>query len=166
MKRSSEAALQLIAELESDFAFIRESEARNLAMVERLARTGSPDEFDFAAHGYTLHNLYNSFEAYFLRIAKFFENNLGDTGWHRDLLERMTLDIEGLRVQLFPRAFAHRLEELLKFRHRFRNIYKNTLDPRKMDAVQEAANHIADDFAVYHERYIAFLRALAEELRD
>ena len=52
----------------------------------------------------------------------------------------MTLDIEGLRIRLFPREFSFRLEELLRFRHRFRNIYKSTLDPRKMVAVQDAAD--------------------------
>jgi len=52
----------------------------------------------------------------------------------------MTLDIEGLRIRLFPRKFSFRLEELLRFRHRFRNIYKSTLDPRKMVVVQDAAD--------------------------
>lgn len=166
MKRSRDAVLQLVAELDNDYTFIQESAARNIAMVERLSRTETPDEFDHAAHGYTLHNLYNAFEAYFLRVAKFFENNLDETGWHRDLLERMTLNIEGVRVQLFPREFAQRLEELLKFRHRFRNIYKSTLDPRKMIPVQEAADNIATDFVAYHDRYREFLHALAEELRE
>ena len=166
MKRSSEAVLQLIAELENDYSYIHESSIRNGAMVARLARTDAPDEFDHAAHGYTLHNLYNAFEAYFVRIAKFFENDIGESGWHRHLLERMTLDIEGLRIALFPREFAFRLEELLRFRHLFRNIYKSTLDPRKMAPVQDSANDIATDFTAHHTRFVTFLRALAAELRE
>ena len=58
------------------------------------------------------------------------------------------------------------MEELLRFRHRFRNIYKSTLDPKKMAPVQDAADGIAADFAAYHQQFIDFLRALAAELQE
>ena len=46
---------------------------------------------------YHLHNLYSAFESIFQRIAQVFENQINDeSGWHAELLHRMTLDIEGI----------------------------------------------------------------------
>ena len=47
MKRSSEGILQLIAELQNDFVYILENAERNAAMVARIKRNTSPDEFDW-----------------------------------------------------------------------------------------------------------------------
>ena len=58
-------------------------------MTERIKKSGTKDEFQFAAFGYTIHNLYNAFESYFFRIAKFFENEIYQHEWHSSLVERM-----------------------------------------------------------------------------
>ena len=69
---AQEQIRQLQAELEADFQFIRENARKNREMTGRIDRNPASDEYDYAALGYTLHNLYNAFEAYFLRVAKFF----------------------------------------------------------------------------------------------
>jgi hypothetical protein len=40
-----------------------------------------------------LTNYYTCIETLFLRISKFFENNLDKEQWHRSLLEKMTLEM-------------------------------------------------------------------------
>lgn len=67
---------------------------RSLQRVFGFGST-SADEYDFAALGYTIQNLYNAFESYFLRIAKFFENKLDEREWHKSLVHRMTLSVDG-----------------------------------------------------------------------
>ena len=53
---------------------------------------------------YYLHNLYTAFESIFQRIARLFGNGLSDqSGWHADLLRRMSLDIEGVRPRVISR---------------------------------------------------------------
>ena len=47
----------------------------------------------------------------------------------------MPLDIEGIRPALIDMPMSLRIEELLKFRHVFRNIYKSPLLPAKVDFV-------------------------------
>ena len=42
---------------------------------------------------YRLHSLYIAFENIFRNIAASFENHLDQAGWHRQLLQRMRLDL-------------------------------------------------------------------------
>lgn len=125
----------LIAELKQDYDFIVLNGKKNATMSGRIAVGNDHDEFAYAALGYTLHNLYNAFEGYFFRIAKFFENNISDLTWHKGLLERMTLDIDGVRPALFGLDFA-----------------------------DQAARNLAQDFLPYHERFLSFLQGLVAEL--
>jgi hypothetical protein len=80
---------QLRSELHQDLHFIHINYQKNREMTERIKKSGTKDEFQFAAFGYTIHNLYNAFESYFFRIAKFFENEIYQHEWHSSLVERM-----------------------------------------------------------------------------
>jgi hypothetical protein len=164
--KNSDTIEQLRAELRQDLEFIHLNHAKNREMTRRINETSSDDEYDFAALGYTIHNLYNSLESYFLRVAKFFENNLDEREWHRSLVRRMTLTIEGVRPALFDTDFAARVEELMRFRHLFRNLYKTPLVPQKVLFANDYAATICDAFSAYHDRFDAFLAQLSDELRE
>lgn len=69
-----------------------------------------------------LENYYTCLETIFLRISQFFENNLRAERWYSDLLERMTVNIEGVRRAVVSPDNYPKLLELLKFRH-FRRYY-------------------------------------------
>ena len=69
-----------------------------------------------------LENYYKCLETIFFRISQFFENNLIKDQWHRDLLEKMTLEIEGVRIAAVSEENYTKLIEILKFRH-FRRYY-------------------------------------------
>lgn len=117
------------------------------------------------ALGGALHNLYNAFEGYFMRVAKFFENDIDKQSWHRDLLDRMALEIPGVRPALITeREVVERIDELRRFRHVFRNLYKTRLHPAKVKIVLDAARGLSADFTGMHEGFIAWLEKLAEEI--
>lgn len=162
--KSSDAVRQLRAELMQDYDFIVLNAQKNATMSARIAISQDRDEFAYAALGYTLHNLYNAFEGYFFRVAKFFENNVTDLTWHKALLERMTLHIEGIRPALLDQTISLRIEELLKFRHVYRNIYKSPLVPAKVEFANQAAVNLAADFKAHHELFLGFLQNLIKEL--
>lgn len=162
--KNSDAVRQLKSELMQDYDFIHLNGEKNTVMTERVSISGEQDEYLYAALGYTLHNLYNAFEGYFFRVAKFFENNVSDSMWHKALLERMTLHIEGVRPALIDWPISLRIEELMKFRHVFRNIYKSPLVPAKVDFANQAAQGLVADFKMYHQRFMDFLQTLIEEL--
>lgn len=164
--RNADAIEQLRAELRQDMGFIAKNYEKNREMTRRIAESPNADEFEYAALGYTIHNLYTAFESYCLRIAKFFENNLDEREWHRSLVYRMTLTIDGVRPALFDTDFAARVDELMRFRHLFRNLYKTPLVSRKVLFANDYAEHLSEDLAPVHERFDRFLQDLKAAVEE
>ncbi len=162
MKNRNRIAL-LIQELESDFSYIGDGAGLLNRAIQRVETSHWSDELDLMVLGGCLHGLYNAFEAYFLRVAKFFENNVDQETWHRDLLDRMTLELPDIRPALLTDPdVAERIDELRKFRHLFRNLYRTRLKAPKLRIVYEAALDIVDDFLPMHRAFCSWLRSLAE----
>ena len=157
--------LLLISELSIDFTYLQESSALLDKARQRCEAAGFSDELDLMVLGACLHGLYNAFEAYFLRVAKFFENNVNETVWHRDLLDRMSLEISGIRPALIvDRGIADRIDELRRFRHLFRNLYKTRLHPGKLRIVDTGAGNLVVDFTAAHVNFLSWLHDLANNL--
>jgi hypothetical protein len=76
-----------------------------------------------------MHDIYNALENSFRQISLSFENHEhGQKGWHRELLNKMFLDIRSLRPAVLPEQVRSVLGELLGFRHVFRHAYELKLD--------------------------------------
>ena len=164
MKNQS-AVLLLISELDADYSYIEEATALVDRARQRLDLSGNNDELDLMVLGACLHGLYNAIEAYFLRIAKFFENSIDEAAWHRDLLDRMRLEVPGIRPALITDDnLAERIDELRRFRHLFRNLYKTRLHPAKLRIVDDCARNFALDFFPAHTAFLSWLRDLAENM--
>jgi hypothetical protein len=86
--------------------------------------------------GYSLHNIFNALENCFEQISMSFENHVRDRArWHRELLEKMFLDIPTLRPAVLPEQLRSILGELLGFRHLFRHAYELKIDEAKTVAL-------------------------------
>ena len=151
----------LIAELHGDAEVLSGLAETNLKADGRI-RHGATDELDWAALGYTIHNIYNALESYFLRVSRFFENDLPPSACHRELVERMTIEIEGLRPRLLDRSLAQHIHELRAFRQVFRNIYGTRLDPQRIRIVQNRVPSTLSAFHGAHARFTTELRAVEE----
>ena len=98
MRIDAKSALTLAALIRSDLASIDRIESHvsqfnlnNLSFAE------------LTSLGYSLHNIYNAFENCFKQISQSFENHVHDSSrWHRELLEKMFLDIKHLRPAVLP----------------------------------------------------------------
>lgn len=89
---------------------------------------------------YQLHNLYCGFEDLFKIVANFFENRIEERAkYHRELLWRMKIPIEGVRPAVLSEESFRRLDALRAFRHFFRHAYSYELDPKKVALVVEDA---------------------------
>jgi hypothetical protein len=139
--------------------------ARNRRAQERID-AGAHDELDWAALGYTIHNIYSAAESYCLLVAKFFENDLDPRTWHRDLIRRMTLDIPGVRPRLLGRELAEALDELRGFRHVFRNLYGAALDPERVRLAQARVVTCVDGFLEAHEAFLVKLAMISGSLTE
>ncbi len=155
----SETLRLLHGQLEDDYRFIVQCASRHTDM--RLRAEGAADsEMASMALAYLIHNLYTAFESYFLRVAKHFENNLDDSAWHRELIDRMRIEVPGIRPALIPPELAEDLDELRRFRHRFRNIYKSQLRVDRVLEVSEIAVSVSRDFGGFHREFISWIREL------
>ena len=97
-------------------------------MFLKKSNLNNPDNFEKSAIGYLLHNFYNGCENIFKNISSFFENNLAANKYHRELLERMTLEIEDIRPRVISNELYILLDDFLGFRHKFRHSYSFELD--------------------------------------
>ncbi len=108
--------------------------------------------------GYQLHNLYGAFEQLFEEVARTFENRIEAAGYHASPIRRMQLDIPRIRPALLSERTASDLDELRRFRHRFRHAYAVELDSEKVAALAGKTRQIRRDFARDLERFLARLR--------
>ncbi len=132
-----------------------------LSAIERIYQvvptmdTNLSDIKEAIVIGYYLHNLYNAFESIFRLVAQSFENHIPDTShWHALMLERMGRDIEGIRPRLLSESAVEALDELRRFRHLFRHLYRYDLKP---DGVQKALVQARRLQAIYQADIATFM---------
>ncbi len=107
----------------NDFATLR---AR--AMTEFAAN----DEVAWVTVAYAIHNFYNAVEHYFQQIGQFTRGHLQNRAWHGDLVDRMALEIPGVRPALLCTEELESFHELRSFRRAFRSVFDRHLDIRRV----------------------------------
>jgi hypothetical protein len=112
--------------------------------------------------GDVVHDFYTGIEHIFERLSPELNGGLpAGSAWHRHLLSNMTLDLPGIRPPVLQVETAQTLEEFLRFRHLFRNLYGFELEwprlHRLLERLPEAWAAVDADL----ERFLAFLDAAA-----
>ena len=131
MKIDAGAAVTLAAVIRSDLQSI----ARIEMHVSQLD-LGNLSRAELDSLGFSLHNIYNALENTFKQISLGFENHIRDQSrWHRELLEKMFLDLKPLRPPVRPAEARSVTSDLLGFRHLFRHAYDFKLDEAKTVAL-------------------------------
>jgi len=109
--------------------------------------------------GYQLHNVYCAFEDLLKIVADFFENHIDDSAhYHRALLWRMKMPIEGVRPAFLSKESYKLLDSLRAFRHVFRHAYSYELDPKKLALVVEDALKLRDLYQGEIDRFLEQLQ--------
>ena len=107
--------------------------------------------------GYWLHNLYCAYEDLFKLVAQYFENNISvDGAFHKNLLQTMSLQINGIRPALIGDNSVKYLDELRGFRHVFRHAYLYGLDDARVifliHRVLNHQEHLMNDLNVFKQK--------------
>jgi hypothetical protein len=123
-------------------------------MTVRIETNPDADEFDWAALGYTLHNLCTAMESY------------SGNAWHRSLVERIALEIPGVSPAVLTEVDRLVVDELMRFHHLFRNLYKTPLVPEKLASANRQASGIDKLITARHETFDHFLIARAESVDE
>ena len=140
------------------FAALKADIDRELQNLERLTlelntvltATSENTAVRVRAAGSVIHDFYTGVEKIFRRIATRVDHDL-PTGedWHVQLLQRMTVPLEGIRPQVIDEPLERNLEEYLRFRHLFRNVYGFAL---RWERCQRLAERLHETFADLKEQ--------------
>jgi len=103
---------------------------------------------------------YTCLETTFLRISSFFENNLNSEKWHQDLLNKMTLQMDGIRNAVISENSYSILLELLKFRHFQRYFFDINYDPDKISFLEKKLNQIHPMIIDDLQGFIQYLKSI------
>ena len=110
------------------------------AACDRMKLGGLPA---LEAASFNLVRLYNIVEQMALRVAKAFENRIDDdSGWHAELMRRVSIEITGVRPAMWPSALAEPLRQLRGFRHVITHAYDLALDRDRMQLLMRDAETV------------------------
>lgn len=152
-------ALQI---LEDGWAQDGKTMRRAAALLE--SRLAEPTDGRWAAAAFEINRIYNILEKAFERLCETFENHLVKTGrYHDTLIERVTLDLKGIRPAFLPAEAIRDVRELKGFRHLFRHAYDLDLDPVRVTAAAENAGRCVRHF---DDWCAAFLATVRSQFRD
>jgi hypothetical protein len=128
-------------------------------VLYRAAQMESGQPITVEATSFQINNYYSAVEDLCRIVAAAFENNITNASrWHSELIDRMTLDVAGVRPPLFSNETAQLLHRLRSFRHFFRHAYRVELDEgevrQNLERLKEAHPLLLADV----ERFLAQLR--------
>ena len=145
--------IEIISEIERDLQALQE-------LRSELKRIKSEKDIIFMrSKGSILHDFYNCCERIFKKIAIEMNGGYEDTEkWHKNLLYRMTIQMEGLRPAVISEGLAADLDEFLAFRHLFRNIYGFELKGDRIEYLAKKFKKVSENFEKEIREFIVILR--------
>jgi len=111
-------------------------------------------------------SMYTCCETAFVRISKFFENNLDSSRWHKELLDRMTLEIPAIRPRVLADETALALEEFLRFRHFKRYYFEFKYDAKRIAYLDSRFDETVESVIGELGSYTAKLRELERKVDE
>lgn len=113
--------------------------------------------------GSILHDYYSAIESIFKTVAINIDksSHRGDQ-WHKELLERMTLDVPGLRVPVISTETAQKLNHYRSFRHVFRNVYGFELSFKRIRELLELLPDASASLEKDLNNFISHMRIMYE----
>jgi hypothetical protein len=130
----------LLAELNADCAVV--ADAGRKASIR--CREDSPGHLEACA--YELARLYNVLEQMLERICESFENHFEKrSDYHERLIQRLSLDLKGIRPAFIPDGRAAEVRELKGFRHVMRHAYDLRLRADRLAELTRVAERVAAD---------------------
>ena len=154
-----------IAHLEAHitkYLFLLEAAAAEITMARNddLPKLGRTSRAAVMIAG-LIENYYTCAETVFVRISQFFGNHLPPDRWHRELLERMCLDIPAARPRVLSDATLNDLLELMRFRHFKRYYFGTAYDWERIDALLRRVERLAVHLPSELQAFRSFLGQLA-----
>lgn len=148
---------RLAAAIRDELRDIEQLVAEADAARARFAKM-KPSRLELRGIGAILHDFYTGVERMFETIAPELNGGVpAGSSWHRELLRNMTLDLPGFRPAVIERETERLLDELLRFRHLFRNVYGFELEWPRLRALLERLPAAWKALHADVDRFLGFL---------
>jgi len=162
--RSKGEILSLAGQIDHIMKSLRVTVDEARTKAREFAQT-PPTSFDLRGLGSLLHDFYTAIEDVFETIAGDINGSVPDAvAWHKQLLVQMSIPIPELRPAVISQALRWQLDEYLRFRHVFRNVYGYMLDWERMRPLLEKMDAVYKQFEEEIAAFRSFLIRLADEL--
>lgn len=115
-------------------------------------------------HAAFLTDYYTCAETCFWRIAQYFENHLDGHRWHKDLLDRMQIEVPGLRPAVLRDEVHDALVELMRFRHFRRYYFEMNYDMEKIDFLHKKLEFLHRELPVDLLHFSQYLQNLLHQM--
>jgi hypothetical protein len=144
----------LLAELDADSAVASDA-------ARKASQRISEDALGhLEACAYELARLYNVLEKIFERICEQFENHFERRGdYHERLIQRLSLDLEGIRPAFIPKGRVQAIRELKGFRHVTRHAYDIVLRKDRLAELVQIAETVSAELPGWSHDFVAAVRA-------
>ncbi len=153
----------LDAHIRKHLALLSDTNAEiKMALEDDLPKLGKTPRAAVMIAG-LIENYYTCAETIFVRISQFFGNHLPRDRWHRELLERMCLDIPSTRPRVLSDAVHNDLVELMRFRHFKRYYFGTEYDWERIEALLLRVERLSVQLPVGLESFLVFLEKLGEQ---
>jgi len=131
--------------------------------VFSVKRSVFSEGFDLMILAEIVSDYYTCLETAFVRISKFFENNVDKSKWHSDLLEKMTIDVPGIRKALLSELTYAPLKDIMRFRHFKTYYFEMEYDKDRIDFIEKKFLQSFPLVVKSMKDYILFLESLIKE---
>lgn len=143
-------------------------ELENLKMVRTEIQNypfpkSKPSIVDLRYFASVLHDFYQGVERIFEKIARNVDTKIpkGEF-WHSQLLRQMAKDFGEMRPAVVSKELVIRLEDYLKFRHLFRNVYGLHLQWDRLQPLIESFESVFKEFSGSIKEFLNFLDTIIE----
>lgn len=108
-------------------------------------------------------NTYTCVETLLFRISRVFENALDMQKWHKHLLEKMHIEVPGLRPAVLSRETFKQLDELRRFRHFKRYYYEFDYDWPRLEFLMTVYERAGPGLKSDLDRFATYLASLLDQ---
>lgn len=152
--------LTLQADIQRELQNIK-SLNHELSEILKNLSGSEPSNVELRAIGSILHDFYCAAERIFQRVANEIDEALpkGDD-WHIQLLTRMSIALEAIRPKIIDDQLKSEMEDYLKFRHLFRNVYGFELKWNRCQTLALQMNEIVQKLDTQLQRFGEFLTTM------
>ena len=155
-------SISRFAALKADIDLVVRNLERLLCLMNEIfSTTQEVSTARVRAAGSILHDFYTGVERIFRQIGVRIDQELPrEEDWHIQLLHRMAVPVEGIRPRVIDEKLEAKLQEYLRFRHLFRNIYGFELKWDRCQPLVENLDRVFSDLKEQIDKFESFLSSI------